>query len=492
MAKKEKAFGQLASQIVEQVGGKDNIVHAAHCMTRLRITTKDTGLVNLDELKKLGVIGAQMVGDQVQVIIGNDVPDVYEEFLKITGITREAAIDENLDGDLNKKKTIKDILGSILPTIVSCVFPILPALCACGMLQAFVMILVNTRILSASSPTVQTLTWVYNVAFYFLPVLVATAAAKRFHVKTAMAVLMACILIAPDFIALVAAGQGTTIPNPAGPPTVIPGTGNAGYIFGLPIYPATYSNTILPIILIVAIMGVVEKYLNKWIPKSFRFVFVPLIEMLIMLPVGLAIVGPLGARLSILMGNLLTLMFRTLGPVAPALLTMFMPFIIMTGLHFNLMAVAMSMASVSAKNIVTHPAFFLTQAAQGAACLAVALKTKNPERRALGLSSAFSDWVPGISEPGMYGITLKYKTPMITSMIGSGIGAFIGGLMNVGSYAGGPPNLFTLPLFINPANGDATDMKNIIICMVIGSIITFVLTWFLYKDKKADEIDAKG
>jgi len=492
MAKKEKAFGQLASQIVEQVGGKDNIVHAAHCMTRLRITTKDTGLVNLDELKKLGVIGAQMVGDQVQVIIGNDVPDVYEEFLKITGITREAAIDENLDGDLNKKKTIKDILGSILPTIVSCVFPILPALCACGMLQAFVMILVNTRILSASSPTVQTLTWVYNVAFYFLPVLVATAAAKRFHVKTAMAVLMACVLIAPDFIALVAAGQGTTIPNPAGPPTVIPGTGNAGYIFGLPIYPATYSNTILPIILIVAIMGVVEKYLNKWIPKSFRFVFVPLIEMLIMLPVGLVIVGPLGARLSILMGNLLTLMFRTLGPVAPALLTMFMPFIIMTGLHFNLMAVAMSMASVSAKNIVTHPAFFLTQAAQGAACLAVALKTKNPERRALGLSSAFSDWVPGISEPGMYGITLKYKTPMITSMIGSGIGAFIGGLMNVGSYAGGPPNLFTLPLFINPANGDTTDLKNIIICMVIGSIITFVLTWFLYKDKKADEIDAKG
>ena len=492
MAKKEKDFGQLASQIVEQVGGKDNIVHAAHCMTRLRITTKDTGLVNLDELKKLGVIGAQMIGDQVQVIIGNDVPDVYEAFLKESGVARAAAIDENLDADLGKKKSIKDILGSILPTIVSCVFPILPALCACGMLQAFVMILVNIKILSAGSPTVQTLTWVYNVAFYYLPVLVATAAAKRFHVKTAMAVLMACIMIAPDFIALVAAGQGTTIPNPAGPPTVIPGTGNAGFIFGLPIYPATYSNTILPIIMCVAIMGVLEKYLNKWIPKAFRFVFVPLIEMLIMLPVGLAIVGPIGARLSILMGNLLTMMFRTLGPVAPALLAMFMPFIIMTGLHFNLMAVAMSMASVSAKNIVTHPAFFLTQAAQGAACLAVGLKTKNSERRALGLSCAFSDWVPGISEPGMYGITLKYKTPMIASMIGAGIGGFIAGLMNVGSYAGGPPNLFTLPLFIDPATGSTADLKNIIICMVIGSIITFVLTWFLYKDEKADEIDAKG
>ena len=374
MAKKD--FGQLANQIVEMVGGKDNIVTAAHCMTRLRITTKDTGLVNLEELKKLGVIGAQMVGDQVQVIIGNDVPDVYEAFLKVTGVAREVAIDENLDGDLGKKKTIKDILGSILPTIVSCVFPILPALCACGMLQAFVMILVNTKILSAGSPTVLTLTWVYNVAFYFLPVLVATAAARRFNVKTAMAVLMACIMIAPDFVALVAAGQGTTIPNPAGPPTVIPGTGNAGFIFGLPIYPATYSNTILPIILCVAIMGVIEKYLNKWVPKAFRFVFVPLIEMLIMLPVGLAIVGPLGARLSILMGNLLTMMFRTLGPLAPTLLTMFMPFIIMTGLHFNLMAVAMAMAGIMQKNVVTHPAFFMTQATQGAACWLLHLRQR--------------------------------------------------------------------------------------------------------------------
>ena len=84
MAKSKKDFGQLASQIIEKVGGKDNIVHAAHCMTRLRVTTKDTGLVDIDEIKKLGVIGAQMVGDQLQVIIGNDVPDVYEEFLKQT------------------------------------------------------------------------------------------------------------------------------------------------------------------------------------------------------------------------------------------------------------------------------------------------------------------------------------------------------------------------------------------------------------------------
>ena len=492
MAKTQKDFEQLAQGIVELVGGKDNVAHAAHCLTRLRITPKDTSLVKLDEIKKLGVIGAQMIGDQVQVIIGNDISEVYDAFITASGVEREAAIDENLDPELGKKKSVKDILGSILPTIVSCVFPILPALIACGMLQAFIMILVNLHILSADSPTVATFSWVYNVAFYFLPVLVGAVAAKRFNVKMAMGILMACILLYPDFVDLVAAGQGATIPNPGGPPTVIPGTGNAGYLFGFPIYPATYSNTILPIIMCVFVMGYIEKFLNKYLPKSVRIVLVPLIEMLIMVPLGLLVICPIGAKLSVWMGNILTWAFMTLGPIAPVLLTAFMPFIVLTGMHFNLMAVAMAMSNLNSKNTVTHPAYFLSNSAQGAACLAVACKTKDPERRALGLSTAFSSIVPGITEPSMYGITLKYKTPMIAAMIGSGIGAFIGGLLKVGTYAGGPPNIFTLPLFINPMTGDMTDLRNIIICILIGMAITFVLTFIMYSDEKADEIDAKS
>ena len=495
MSKKtQKDFEQIASGIIEYVGGKDNIAHAAHCMTRLRITPKDVSLVKLDELKKLGVVGAQMIGDQVQVIIGNDIGDVYDAFLKQSGVERAAAIDENLDTDLvPKKKTFKDILGSILPTIVACVFPILPALIACGMMQAFIMILVNLKVLAADSPTVATFTWVANVAFYFLPVLVAAAAARKFNVKMAMAILIGCMLIAPDFVKLCEAGMGATIPNPQGPPTIIPGTGNAGFIFGIPIYPATYSNTIIPVILCVWIMSYLEKFFNKIFPKSLRIVLTPMCELLIMVPLGLLVLAPIGARLSVLLGKILIWIFSHLGPFAPVILTVFMPFVVMTGMHFNLMAVAMATAPMmGGKNAVTHPAFFLSNSAQGAACLAVALKTKNSERKAMGFSSAFSALVPGITEPGMYGITLKYKTPMIAAMIGSGIAAFIGGLMKVGSYAGGPPNLFTLPLFINPAGGDMTDFRNIIICIIIGMIITFVMTFILYKDEKADEIDSKG
>ena len=489
----KKDFGQLASSIVELIGGKDNIAHAAHCLTRLRITPKDTSLVKLDEIKKLGVIGAQMIGDQVQVIIGNDVPEVYDAFVSASGVAREAAIDENLDPELTKKKSVKDILGSIFPAIVACVFPILPALLACGLLQAVMMLLINLKVVAADSPTVATFTWVYNVAYYFLPVLVAYAASRRFNVKAAMAILMGLILVYPDFVALCQAGVGQTIPQQGGPPVVVPGTGNAGYLFGLPIYPATYSNTIIPAILIVFVMSYVEKFLNKVIPKIVRFIFVPLLELVIMLPLALLVLAPIGAKLSSAFAGLLLALFNT--PFGKILIPVFCalyPYIVITGMHFNLMAVAMAIGGRYGKNPITHPAGFLFQYTQAAACLAVGLKAKNAERKSLAYSCAFSDAVPGISEPGMYGITFKYKTPLYGAMIGSAVGGLICVLMNVGSYAGGPPNIFTFPVFINPANGSTADLKGMIIAVIVGAIIAFVATFLLYKDEKADLIDTQG
>ncbi|MBQ4252812.1 MAG: PTS transporter subunit EIIC [Erysipelotrichaceae bacterium] len=493
--KNEKDFGQLASRIVELIGGKENIAHAAHCLTRLRITPKDTSLVKLDEIKKLGVIGAQMIGDQVQVIIGTDVPQVYDAFVKATGVERTAQIDENLDGDLiKKKKTFKEILGSIFPAIVSCVFPILPALLACGMLQAFVLLLVKCHIVPETSPTIATFTWIYNVAFNFLPVLVGYAAAKRFGVKTAMGILMGAILIDPAFRELVAAGKGATIPQPGGPPVIIPGTGNAGFLFGLPIYPADYASTILPVIICVFVMSYLEKFLNRIIPKQIRFVFVPLLEVLIMAPLGLLVLAPIGHRLSEwFAGIMMKAVMSPIGPAVICLLAAFYPYVVITGMHFNLMAVAMAIGSRYGKNILTAPAGFLFQYTQAAACLAVGLKAKNPDRRSLALSCAFSDAVPGISEPGMYGITFKYKKSLYAAMIGSAVGGIICALLNVGSYAGGPPGLFTFGMFINPApGGGAKDLTNMIIAIVVAAIVTFVLTWIFYKDDEADRIDAQG
>ena len=157
-------------------------------------------------------------------------------------------------------------------------------------------------------------------------------------------------------------------------------------------------------------------------------------------------------------------------------------------MHFNLMAVAMALGQRVGKNILTAPAGFLFQYTQAAACLGVALKAKDAERRSIALSCAFSDAVPGISEPGMYGVTFKYKTPLYAAMAGSLVGGLLCVLKNVGSYAGGPPNLFTFTMFLGP-NG-IEDLKWMVIAIVIGAIVTFALTLVLYKDEKANEIDA--
>ncbi len=490
MPKTQQDYEKLAGSIIELIGGRDNIVHAAHCVTRLRITPKNTALVKLDELKKLGVIGAQMVGDQVQVIIGNEINEVYDAFVKVSGIERTAAIKENLDKDLVPgRKSFKDIIGSILPTIVACVFPALPALIATGMLQALTLILVNLHVVPASSPTIATLSWIANTSYYFLPVLIGAFAAKRFGSNQALGILMGCILLSPTFAELVKIGAGTP-GGPGGPP--VPGTGNAGFLFGMPIYPADYSNTIIPVILCVWIMSYIEKFLNRHIPKSVRVVFVPLLTILVMAPLALLLIAPLGHRLSGLFAMLLGGLYHAFGPLALALLAAFYPFIVMAGLHFNLMAVAIAEAQTVGKNRITHPVGFIYQATQGAACLAVAAKTKNADRRALALSCAFNDLVPGISEPGLYGITFKYKKPMYGAMIGAMIASFFVALMGVGSYAGGPPNLFTLGLFIQPGTGNTFDLRWMIVGIILSIVIAFAATFFLYSDEDADRIDAAG
>ena len=156
------------------------------------------------------------------------------------------------------------------------------------------------------------------------------------------------------------------------------------------------------------------------------------------------------------------------------------------------MAVAMTIGGRYGKNPITHPAGFLFQYTQAAACLAVALKAQNAERKSLAFSCAFSDAIPGISEPDMYGVTFKYKTPLYGAMIGSAVGGIICTVLNVGSYAGGPPNIFTFPVFINPQTHSMADLRGMIIAIAVGAVVTFVATMMLYKDEEADKIDAQG
>lgn len=466
---KAKDYSALAQSIVSNVGGKDNIAHIMHCYTRLRFNLKDTGLADLDKIKALDVIGAQFSGDQLQIIIGNDVDEVYGAILEKSGAEREDQVEEHLDDESNKKLTPKTVFDGVVDAVVGCIIPMLPILIGSGIIQAIVLILEHLGILAADSGTAVTLTFVANSAFYFMPVIVGGFAAKKFGANVAIGMMLGGVLIHPTFVSLVS--QGTL-----------------GDIFGIPIYSASYSSTIFPIILSVWVTSYVEKFFAKHSPKSMRYIIEPVLTLLVMAPLTLCALAPLGAIISVGFAQAMTWFYKVFGVVAVAALCAIIPYVVMLGMHVGTIPISVATIAATGMDKLIMPAFFISNFTQGAACLAVGVKSKDKDIRSLAFTSAFSDVVPGVSEPGMYGITLRYKTPMYGAMIGAAVGGLYFGLMGVGEFAFVAPNIFAFAAFVGGA-GFETNLINAVIGVILGFIVAFVATMVLYKPEASSEAD---
>lgn len=460
-----KNYDALAKQVLELVGGRENVASAMHCYTRLRINCKDTSIVDLDAIKQLDVLGAQFTGEQLQVIIGNEVKEVYEAFIEQSGLQKEAMIDEKLDDVPAKKKwTIKGMLSGIVDAIVACVIPLIPILIGSGVLQAIVLIIQQFGWLPADSPTLVTINFVANAAFYFLPVFVGFFAAKKFGANVALGAMLGAALIHPTFVSMVTAGD-------------------AGSVFGLPIYSASYSSTIVPIILAVWVMSYVEKFISRYSPKAIRTILEPSLTLIIMIPLTFCLLAPLGAMLSDGFASLLTWFYGIFGPLAVAAFAAIVPWVVMVGIHIGTTAISVTTIAQTGIDAFMMPGFFISNFAQGAACLAVGIKAKTTELRSFAYSCAFSNVVPGISEPGMYGITLRYKTPMVGAMIGAAAGGLYFGLTGTGSLQFLPPNIFAFVGYMGEG-AFAGNLMNAIIGVVIAMVVAFIATMFLYKPEK--------
>ena len=460
-----KNYDALAKQVLELVGGRDNVASAMHCYTRLRINCKDTSIVDLDAIKQLDVLGAQFTGEQLQVIIGNEVKEVYEAYIEQSGLQKEAMIDEKLDDVPAKKKwTIKAMLSGIDDAIVACVIPLIPILMGSGVLQAIVLIIQQFGWLPADSPTLVTINFVANAAFYFLPVFVGFFAAKKFGANVALGAMLGAALIHPTFVSMVTAGD-------------------AGSVFGLPIYSASYSSTIVPIILAVWVMSYVEKFISRYSPKAIRTILEPSLTLIIMIPLTFCLLAPLGAMLSDGFASLLTWFYGIFGPLAVAAFAAIVPWVVMVGIHIGTTAISVATIAQTGIDAFMMPGFFISNFAQGAACLAVGIKAKTTELRSFAYSCAFSNVVPGISEPGMYGITLRYKTPMAGAMIGAAAGGLYFGLTGTGSLQFLPPNIFAFVGYMGEG-AFAGNLMNAIIGVVIAMVVAFIATMFLYKPEK--------
>lgn len=376
----QKEIEQSVKRIYEAVGGDDNIRSLTHCITRLRFQLKDWNKVDDNVVKNIpGVLGVNRQNGQYQVIIGNQVTDYYNAITKLGHFASngEVPADDN-DG---QKRGLFDRFADF---ISSCMAPLIPALVAGGLMKLILIVLTTLSWMSDKSQTYILLSAIGDAPFYFLPIELAFTSAKYFRVNQMLAVCTAGVLIYPTFTAMVKAGH-------------------AVHIMGLPVTLATYSASVIPILMTVWAMKYIEQWIDKITPNQIKSIVKPLAELFIMGVLALVVIGPIGTYLGRLLSMIMIFLNTKVGWLAMALMAALMPLIVMTGMHWAFAPIFLA-ASVASPDSLILPAMLISNVAEGTAALVVALKTKNVKLRGVASAASISALVAGITEPAMYGM----------------------------------------------------------------------------------------
>lgn len=456
-------YEMLSKTVLEAIGGKDNIFAVLHCMTRLRFNIKDRSLVDLKKIENTEkVMGVQWSNDELQIIIGPAVRDAYNEFCEYAGLAKQSAVDENLDNSLageKKKLTPKLVITKILDAIVGSITPLIPMMIGAGLLKSLAMIFNVLGILPSDSSTYQVIMWAGDGFIYFLPIFLGATSAKKFGTNIGLGMLLGGILVYPQFVSAVSAGTAMTI-------------------FGLPIYMTSYTNSVIPVIISVFVFSKIEKLINKICPDALKSTLVPVISLLVMLPLMLVVVAPIGFYIGTFVTSAIIWVYEIVGVFGVTILATLFPLLVMTGMHTTMTSYWLPAISTLGYEPFYLVANFISNVTQGAACLGVAIRAKNKNTKSIAFSCFISAIVGGITEPAMFGITLKYKTPLYAAMIGNFAGGIIAGLMHVYCYAiPGSGGIFGFVTFVS----DAAPLNFIwfMISIAISMVVTFVLSLIL-------------
>lgn len=457
-------YAQTARAILDLVGGIDNVANVGHCATRLRFNLRDEGKAQTEELKKLpGVVGVVQAVGQYQVVIGNEVKDVYAELTKLAPVSGTASTDADAVEDQPKSPVAK-----VLDMIAGSFFPIVPALAGCGMLKAVLTILSFAGLVTADSSTYQILNLMSDAVFYFLPIILAASAAKKFGVNMFVSMIIGAALIHPTFISLVSTAQEA-------------GTGLD--IFGLPVSLVSYSSSVIPIMLAVWLQSFVEPFVDKHVPKVLRIFLTPLITFAVVGIATFVVLGPVGSWCGQLLADLFNFLDQYVPWLVPMLVGALTPLMVMTGMHYALISLGITQLASLGLDTIAGPGMMVSNIAQGGASLAVALRAKGANLKALATSCGISA-VLGITEPAMYGISLPYRKPLIAAMTGGGLAGLFLGIMGVCRYSQVSPGLFMLTALIG---GDS--MMNFvwgIVGCIIAFVASFAISFVLGVDERAE------
>lgn len=445
---------QIAQQVLAAVGGAGNVSSVTHCMTRLRFVLKDQTIPNKDEISKIkGVVGVNISGGQYQVIIGNSVGNVYREMLALGGLS------DTQTGPVVKQKV--NPISAALDFIAGCMTPLFTAIIAGGLIKVLLVIFGPTLLglMSDTSDTYILMNALGDAPFYFLPILVAITASKKLGCNSFLAAMVSSMLVYPNLITLLSSDTPT-------------------YLFGvIPVIHGSYASSIIPAMLATILLKYVEILVDKITPDWSKNFLKPLLIVIITAPITLCLLAPLG----LMIGNVLQVIINTIYGFAPWLAMLlfagFMPFIVMTGMHWAFVPACLMSLADPGFELMLLPAMLCSNIAQAGATFGAAFKTKDKDIKQMAFPAAISALLAGVTEPAMYGVTLRLKKPMIGACIAGAIGGLIAGFVNLKAFAFATPCLTAIVQFISPEGGSNFMFACIIFAVVL--VLSFVLAFIL-------------
>ncbi|MCT0041744.1 PTS cellobiose/arbutin/salicin transporter subunit IIBC [Weissella confusa] len=464
-------FKKLASSVVDAVGGVGNVTNLTHCMTRLRFILKDEAKASDETVKNIpGVIGLVKQGGQYQIIIGNNVAAAYKEILAL-GVDGGATVDASEQP--KQKWTLKRVGMTILDAIIGTMTPLIPAIIGGSMVKLLAMLLLMTGVVGETNSTYVLLNTIGDAAFFFLPILVAVSASKKFGTNTYLAVAIAGLMVHPvfmDLMAKAAEGQAVTLAM-------------------LPITSVKYTYTIIPAIVMSWLLRYIEAGVDRITPLVTKNFLKPMLILLVGAVIAISIVGPAGVWLGNGISAVVYGIHGKLGWLAVAIVGAIWPLLVMTGMHRVFTPTIVTTIAETGSEAMVMPSEIGANMSLGGVSLAVAFKTKNRELRQTALAAASSALIAGITEPALYGVAIRLKRPMIASVITGFIAGAVAGLAGLASHSMAAPGLFTSVQFIDKDN--PTSILWIAAVMAISVVVSFALTLILgFEDIPVEEDEA--
>ena len=459
-------YENLAKEILENVGGKENINSLTHCVTRLRFRLKDESKANDEVLKNNpGVVTVMKSAGQYQVVIGNHVPLVYADVCEFAGISNgtQQVEDEAPQGLFNK----------LIDIISGCFQPILGPLCAAGIIKGLNALLVFILGSSFSnSGTYMILNAIGDSIFNFLPIILGYTAAKKFNVNVIVGMIIGATLCYPTIQTDTLSAAGKAIGT-------LPFIG-AYYtkFIGIPFVSGNYTSTVVPVICIVALAAQIQKIAKKFVPEMLQNFFVPFFVLIISLPIGLLVIGPVVSLLTTVLSNMFAGLYAFSPIVTAFVIGALWQCLVIFGLHWALVPMAMVNIGNLGYDTVLPGMLGTTFAATGVLA-AMYLKLKDENKKALAIPGVISEFC-GVTEPAIYGFLLPEKTPFVFSCIGGAVGGAIMGTVAVKQYVIGGLGIFSVVNFISP-KGNATGMIVSLIAGAVSLVVGFILTMIFYK-----------